>query len=262
MGDGVHRQNVGVRWADGNIFDVVEKGWEALRPTLVETRFSGDGRFKTQVIYPESACREALINAVTHRDYSLEGRGIEIRIFSDRLEVLSPGKLLSRLTIKDLQELKGAHESRNTYIARVLREYGYIRELGEGIRRMLDVRDQYELVPPTIASPNKSFIVTLYHRFIYTNQEKQWLDNFKHLELDRDEKKVVVFGINGRLISTKEIFEQVKIVDTDYHRQLIESLRGKGILEIKVSNKQAAAIAKKDGMAKRKEPRYQIVLPD
>ncbi|MEM7659199.1 MAG: ATP-binding protein, partial [Bacteroidota bacterium] len=174
----------------GNIFRLAEESWDALRPALSETRYSKDGLFKTQVIYPEPACREALINAITHRDYSLEGRGIEIRIFSDRLEVLSPGKLLSKLTIEDLKELKGAHETRNTYIARVLREFGYIRELGEGIRRMFELMKSNELVEPELSSPNKSFIVTLFYKYIYSKEEKLWLDHFSHLELSREQKTV------------------------------------------------------------------------
>ena len=173
----------------GNIFELVEKGWEALRPALSETRYSNDGLFKTQVIYPEIACKEALINAITHRDYSLEGRGIEIRIFDDRLEILSPGKLLSKLTIEDLKELKGAHETRNTYISRVLKEYGYIRELGEGIRRMFTLMKSNELVEPQLDSPNKSFIVTLFYKFIYSKEEKLWLDNFSKLNLSENKKQ-------------------------------------------------------------------------
>ena len=151
---------------NGNVFRLVEAAWEALRPHLTETRLSVDAIFKTQIIYPELACKEALVNAITHRDYSIEGRGIEIRIFDDRLQILSPGKLLSTITIKDLEELKGVHQTRNTYIGRVLREYGYIRELGEGIRRMFDLMKSNELVPPKIESPNKSFIVTLFYKYI------------------------------------------------------------------------------------------------
>lgn len=156
----------------GNIFTLYEQSWELLRPNLTETRFSKDAIFKTQIIYPELACREALINAITHRDYSLEGRGIEVKIFDDRLEIISPGKLLSSLTIKDLEELKGVHQSRNTYIARVLREFGYIRELGEGIRRIFDLMKSNDLVEPKIESPNKSFIVTLYYKSVFTKEKK------------------------------------------------------------------------------------------
>ncbi len=245
----------------GNIFKLIPESWDALRPALSETRFSNDGLFKTQVIYPESACREALINAITHRDYSLEGRGVEIRIFNNRLEILSPGKLLSKLTIEDLKELKGAHETRNTYIARVLREFGYIRELGEGIRRMFELMKSNELVEPQIASPNKSFIVTLFHKYIYTKEEKLWLDNFSGIDLSREQKTVVKLGINGRLISPKEIFENVDIVDTEKYRLLVESLAKLGVLTRKVSSKEAYSLAKKTSVSKKSIGVYKITLP-
>jgi len=148
--------------ANGNIFKIYEESWEILRQNLTETRFSKDAIFQPRMIYPELACREALINAITHRDYSLEGRGIEIKIFDDRLEILSPGKLLSSLSIYDLEELKGVHQSRNTYIARVLREFGYVRELGEGIKRIFELMESNDLKKPKIESPNKSFIVTFF----------------------------------------------------------------------------------------------------
>ncbi len=246
----------------GNIFNLAKDSWDALRPALSETRYSKDGLFKTQVIYPEPACREALINAITHRDYSLEGRGIEIRIFTDRLEVLSPGKLLSKLTIEDLKELKGAHETRNTYLARVLREFGYIRELGEGIRRMFELMKRNELVDPDISSPNKSFIVTLYYKFIYTREEKLWLDHFSNFNLNREQKTVVKLGINGRLVSPKEIFDNVGIIDTDKYRKLVESLDVLGILKREVSSAQAQRLAKKQKVSKKSIGRYKMVLPD
>jgi ATP-dependent DNA helicase RecG len=243
---------------DGNIFRLIEQTWEALRPTLSETRYSENGLFKTQVIYPEPACKEALIYAITHRDYSIEGRGIEIRIFTNKLEVLSPGKLLSKYTIEDLKELKGAHETRNTYIARVLREFGYIRELGEGIRRMFELMKSNELVDPQISSPNKSFIITLCYKFIYTKEEKLWLDNFEHLQLSREQKTVVRLGINGRLISPKEIFDSVGIIDTEVYRQLVESLVMIGILERKISANIAYNIAKKRKVSKKSIAIYQV----
>ena len=246
---------------DGNIFRLIEQSWEALRPALSETRYSDDGLFKTQVIYPEAACREALINAITHRDYSIEGRGIEIRIFTDRLEILSPGKLLSKYTIEDLKELKGAHETRNTYIARVLREFGYIRELGEGIRRMFELMKSNELVEPQILSPNKSFIVILFYKFVYTKEEKIWLDSFEHFQLSREQKTLVKLGINGRLISPKEIFDNVGIIDTEVYRQLIDSLQKLGILVSIVPKEQAQRLAKRQEKQVKSIPRFQIILP-
>ena len=245
----------------GNIFGLIESSWDQLRPHLAETRFSKDALFKTQIIYPELACKEALINAITHRDYSIEGRGIEVRIFDDRLEVLSPGKLLSSITIKDLEELKGVHQTRNTYIGRVLREFGYIRELGEGIRRMYELMKSNELVPPKIESPNKSFIVTLFYRFIYTQEEKGWLDHFSEFNLSREQKTVVRLGIDGRLISPKQIWDSVGIVDTEYYRQLIEGLQKMGILITEVPRNKATAMAKGKGVSAKSIPRFKIILP-
>ena len=54
-------------------------------------------------MYPEQACREALINAIAHRDYSVSN-GIEVFIYDDRLEVRNPGALLSTLKLADLEE--------------------------------------------------------------------------------------------------------------------------------------------------------------
>ncbi len=245
----------------GNIFNLYEQSWELLRPNLTETRLSKDAIFKTQIIYPELACREALINAITHRDYSIEGRGIEVKIFDDRLEILSPGKLLSSITIKDLEELKGVHQSRNTYIARVLREFGYIRELGEGIKRIFDLMKSNDFVKPKIESPNKSFIVILFHKFVYTKEEKTWLDYFENLGLSREQKTIVRLGINGKPISTREIFEAVGIVSEDSYRQLIESLRKLNILMNKLSREEVNKFSKKNNILKKSVPRFQIIIP-
>jgi len=246
----------------GNIFLLYQNSWEALRPHLTETRFSKDGVFKNQIIYPELACKEALINAITHRDYSLEGRGIEIKVFDDRLEILSPGKLLSSITIKDLEELKGVHQTRNTYTARVLREFGLIRELGEGIRRMFDLMKSNELIPPKLESPNKSFIVSLFYKFIYNKEEKNWLDKFENYNLSREQKTVVKLGINGRLISAKDIWENVGIVDTEYYRQLIADLQKKGILISEIKKTAAQILAKKQRVSVKSIPRFKIILPN
>jgi len=155
---------------NGNIFELIEKSWESLMSNLTETRLSENALFRPQLIYPELACKEALINGITHRDYSLEGRGIEIRIFDDRLEILSPGKLLSSITIAELEELKGIHQSRNVYISKALREYGYIRELGEGIRRIFEQTKNNDFVKPKFESPNKSFIVTFFNKSSKSNE--------------------------------------------------------------------------------------------
>lgn len=152
----------------GNIFVLIERSWEQLRPFLAyKTELGTDARFEQKYIYPELACKEALMNAIAHRDYSIQN-GIDIFIFDDSLQIKSPGALLSTLTIKNLEELENAHESRNVFIARVLRENKYVRELGEGMKRMFELMEQRELQKPILYSNSLWFSVILSHKRVST----------------------------------------------------------------------------------------------
>lgn len=246
--------------ANGNIFELIESSWDLLRPHLTDTKFSDDALFKTQIMYPELACREALINAITHRDYSNEGRGVEVKIYDDRLSIENPGELLSSISLKDLESLTGAHQSRNVYIAKVLRESGYIRELGEGIRRIYDLMKNNDMIPPKIVSANKTYSITLFYKYVYSVEEQLWLEGFKSFELSREQKTVVRLGVNGRLISAKEIFETVGIVDEKAYRELIESLQILNILENTMSQTQISAQSKIKKIPRKAIPRYKIHL--
>jgi ATP-dependent DNA helicase RecG len=79
--------------------------------------------------------REALVNAVCHRDYRLRGRRIEIRKYADRLEIISPGGLAGFITLDNIIE---EHFSRNPRLVQGLFQWGYIEELGLGIDRMIE----------------------------------------------------------------------------------------------------------------------------
>ncbi|MBC7409429.1 MAG: putative DNA binding domain-containing protein [Arcicella sp.] len=247
--------------ANGNIFQLIESSWDLLRPHLTDTRFSQDAIFRNQIMYPELACREALVNAITHRDYSNEGRGIEVKIFDDRLVINNPGELLSSITISDLKSLSGVHQSRNTYIARVLRETGFVRELGEGIRRIHELMRSNDMVEPVLESKNKTFSITLFYKHVYSPEEKLWIEEFDSLTISREQKTVIRLGVNGRLISAKEIFDTVGIVDEKEYRELIESLRTHGILSTTMSSIEASKYKHKYGGSRKAVPRYQIHKP-
>jgi ATP-dependent DNA helicase RecG len=108
--------------------------------------------------YPRFAVREALINAVAHRDYRIRGRRIEIRMYVDRLEVISPGGLPGYITVDNLVE---EHFSRNPRIVNGLFQWGYIEELGLGIDRMIEDMVQAGHPPPRFRAMPYSFTVTL-----------------------------------------------------------------------------------------------------
>lgn len=244
-----------------NILKLIEESWERIRPHLTQTKFSSEATFTQQIIYPEYACREALINAIAHRDYSIEGAGIEVHIYTDRMEIISLGGLISSINIEDINANKGVHQSRNSNISRVLREIGYMRELGEGVRRIFALMKTSELAPPEFIADNNFFKVVLSHKFIYTEKQKIWLDTFSHLDLSREERIIVLLGIDGHEISPKEIWESVGIIDTDNYRQLIDSLRRKKIIKRSKKKPQIYRIARSKGIGKKSVPQLFIISP-
>lgn len=245
-------------YVQGNIIQLIDQAWDQLRPHLVQTKFSGTAKFETRVLYPELACREALINAIAHRDYSQEGRGIEIYVFDDRMEVKSPGELLSTLSIVDIKAQTGAHQSRNTFISRVLRELGYMREVGEGMRRIFELMQSNELEEPSIQSGESIFGVILSNKTLYSAEHMVWLDSFSDFDLSREEKAIVVLGYGGKRISTNEIWSTLGIVDTDNYRKLINGLQRKGILKSEIEKQKAQKLAKLSKISVRDVPRLVI----
>lgn len=245
----------------GNILTLVDSAWEALRPHLVQTKFDKGGRFEQRSIYPELACREALLNSIAHRDYSDEGRATEVFVFTDHLEIRNPGSLLSSIRIEDIVGQKGVHQSRNTHVARVLRELGYMRELGEGMRRIYDLMHKNELAPPEIESRFEGFSITLTHRPMYSQKDLLWLSQFDGLALDREQKSVVLLGQDQRVFSAQDIWDAVGIVDTEHYRKLVDGLMRMGILANRIERDLAKRLAGKRKLPFREFPRYGIDLP-
>jgi len=99
--------------------------------------------------YPEVTFREAIINAVIHRDWSIDGGFIRVFMFDDRIEIISPGKLLPPITLETLQNGNAVSRLRNTAIVEVFdRLGGYIEKIGTGVRRMIDGMKEHGLKPP------------------------------------------------------------------------------------------------------------------
>ncbi len=108
--------------------------------------------------YPLPVVREAIVNAIAHRDYSIRGEGIRLLMFNDRLEVYSPGRLPGHVT---LANLKDERYSRNEAIVAVLTDLGYIERLGYGIDRMIAAMQEAGLPEPEFEETAAGFRVTL-----------------------------------------------------------------------------------------------------
>ncbi len=107
---------------------------------------SGSG-FKTQHLYPERVVKEAIVNAVIHRDYRLN-RDIFIRLFDDRIEVESPGVFPGNITPANVD--KAGSKARNPLVAQNLREFPVAPNIdaGEGVKMMFAEMASAKLYPP------------------------------------------------------------------------------------------------------------------
>lgn len=245
----------------GNIFRLVIESWERLSSFLaVKTEFGSDAKFEQKYIYPERACREALINAIAHRDYSIQN-AIEIFIFDDRMEIKSPGALLSTLTLKSLEQLQGAHESRNVFIARVLRESNYMRELGEGMKRIFESMEENEFHIPKLYSNYNWFSVTLPHKSVFNEKQEAFLTLFPSLSLTSRQKKIVILGMEGRKISRNDIYKAINTHDRDIYDTELMGLRKNGVLVEIRTNQDAKSYEETKGLSKGDAPRFKVVPP-
>ncbi len=114
--------------------------------------------------YPRVALREAIVNAVAHRDYSLEGAQVLLYIFDDRIEIRSPGGLPNGVTLENI--LTHYSKPRNETIARVLFNLGYVNTLGSGVPRMIRLMREYTGREPDLQVTGNQFLVRLWGRGI------------------------------------------------------------------------------------------------
>jgi ATP-dependent DNA helicase RecG len=156
--------------------------------------------------YPMEAVRELLVNAIAHRDYAIQGDSIHLHIFSNRLEVHSPGPLPGPVTLENLLE---ARYSRNPVIVQVLSDLGFIERMGYGLNRVVRVTREHNLEPPRFEEIAGSFRVSLGNRTKQTGP----LASSRLPDLDR----LPDLGLNSRQdAALRYIASNSRITNSDY----------------------------------------------
>jgi len=150
-----YEQRVEIR---GPLAHLLEEAWQVIFKEIHTRAVVRNLRREEVPEYPPFAIREALVNAVAHRDYRLRGRRIEVRLFADRLEVSSPGGLPGYITLDNIVD---EHFSRNPRLVDVLFQWGYIEALGLGIDRMIEDMVSSGHPQPIFNAKTYNFSVTL-----------------------------------------------------------------------------------------------------
>ena len=158
----------------GNAFSLLSHAERFLRDNLpIAARFEPDSFYRIdEPLYPPPATREALANALCHRDYTIHGGSIGVAIYADRLEVTSPGSLHFGITPEDLFE---PHESKpwNPLIAHTFYRRGIIEEWGGGTLKMVELVDEARLPPLEIQGAD-SWVAVRFRHGQYVPQRHTW----------------------------------------------------------------------------------------
>jgi len=134
------------------------------------------------------ALREALVNAVVHRDYSRRGESVRVFFYADRVEVHSPGLLLPGISVEQMEHGRVQSKLRNPVLANLLRDVpGHMERIGSGIRFMFDETKRMGLPPPEFKEMDE-FVVTFWRApALAAPQPQSQQPRFKETLWDEDE---------------------------------------------------------------------------
>lgn len=208
---------------EGTILDIVRQSLDFVGDQIKEhTRLGNDGRFHTTPEYPEFVWKEIIINAIAHRDYSIKGTDIQIKMFDDHITVESPGTLPG---IVRLSNIRTVHFSRNPKIARFLLEYDYVKEFSEGVDRMFKEMADAGLPAPEYIDNSFMLNATIRNGEVNGNDGEVNYGHFNKNEL------LVYKSIAAHPTVTRtELIETLDISARTIDRA-IKSLKDKGVIE-------------------------------
>ena len=212
----------------GNLPGVI-RDVRALLDTLIQKSARlHDLFFREMPDYPTFVWTEALVNAVAHRDYSIQGRSIEVWLFDDRLEIKSPGLPPATVSMEELKQGRPAHATRNPRIVRVLVELGVMREQGEGIPRMFEEMHVSFLPMPELEADGGWFRVILRNTPIFQATDPRWSQAVRELAIPVSEKRALV-AMSERDFANED-YRELNRVDRDTAYRELQDLIDRGLI--------------------------------
>lgn len=210
---------------EGNVFDLIDQAEDFVLRNIKKAIWLVPGQVQREekYEYPPDAIREAIVNAIVHRDYTSSSK-VQVRIFDDYIEIWNPGKLPEGWTIKKLKE---KHESipKNPLIFKQLFLVKYVEDVGGGTLDMINECKKWGIPDPEFEDTGTSIIVT-FRKSIITEQL------MSKLELNERQKKAIGYLKKHKKITNKEYCDLFNIVKDTANRDL-NGLLNKNLIEKK-----------------------------
>ena len=213
---------------DGNVFDLIDEGENFLLRNIRKSIWLVPGQVQREekYEYPPDAIREAITNAVVHRDYESPSK-VQIRIFDDKVEIWSPGLLPSEITVEDL---KKEHRSipRNPLLFKQLFWVKYVEDVGGGTLDMIKQCKEWRIPEPEFKFITGAFVVVF--------RLPPSLENLERLGLNERQIKAVEYVTKKGSITNKEYQNLNQISRYTASRDLMNLVK-KGIFKSKGTGK-------------------------
>ncbi len=231
----VTRPMIDFKTVGGDAVTLLKKAEDFIYDHIPMKAWIESGKLQRQEkwLYPPDAIREALANALSHRDY-MSPSNVQVRIYDDRLEIWNPGLLPPSLT---LEKLKGDHDSipRNPLIFKAFFWIKFSEEIGSGTSKIVELCKEWGLPEPTYKEAGGSF-VTVFHnpapeQVVPAGSEKSSVkssvkgsvkSSVKIVELIREDKDITIPAISEKLgLTTRAVEKQmVKLQESGLIRRV------------------------------------------
>jgi ATP-dependent DNA helicase RecG len=208
---------------EGNLFTQVEEAMRVIMSHIgVRYEFEGELRRREIWDYPLDALREAIINALIHRDYT-DPSNVQVKIFDDFIWIWNPGGLPEGIKVEDLKKEIHPSKLRSPKIAQVFYYAGLIERWGTGTFRIFRLCLESGLPEPEFVEEAGGFVVVL-RKDIFTE------GYLTELGLNERQVKAVLYVKENEKITNKEYQELFGVSEATATRDLKELVK-KGIFE-------------------------------
>ena len=226
---------------DADLYANYQEAFNYLQSKLnTEYIIKGGGPRKEVLELPAEALREALLNAIAHRDYFSIGN-IQISIFSDRIEIDNPGSLIGNIKVEDLYKKSFP---RNTLLFGLMQRMELVEKIGSGLMRMSEMMDEYFLPHPKLDVSDVRFSITFERPDLQKMSIEQRMEKYKEgvekgvergvekgVGKLRENQKIIVSLIEkNRNISKEEMMKEGKLSKKTVEYN-VKVLKDKGIIK-------------------------------
>lgn len=228
---GVHHNVEELPRFEGSVAAVIASIQTAVHGLLRRPRRLRGLFFEEVPEYPTFAWQEAIVNAMAHRDYGIIGRAVEVWLYEDRMEVVSPGGLMAQVSLEALRRRERVHMSRNPRLVRGLVDLGLMREQGEGIPRMFAAMEVQFLAPPELEAGEHEFGVVLRNAPTITADDAEWLAGLEGEGLSESQIRAMALARTRGQVTNAALRDATGL-DTLAASADLRTLRDRGLLDI------------------------------